>query len=331
LTTGNWVDVHAHFTPPTTEEQRHSAWTAMRELCFLAPQPYHWTVEGALRSMDRTGVAMQLLSAVPQAHDALRASNDYGAELVTEHPGRFGLLAALPTDDRQAALTEIARADSALRPDGWAVSTTYNGVNLSDPALEPVWDELNRRSAVVFVHPDTTKRLELGLPTPLVEVAFDTTRTVVAMLYQGIFHRHPDIRFILAHCGGALPALSGRLGLLGTEAWVPDGDRFTAAHIAEQLGRLYLDTAASGTDANLAAALTMVPVDHILYGGDAGVPCSDDHTIAANIAALRNSANITPTQAELIGRHALDLFPTAAHRLAGPGGGAVPAASRAGG
>ncbi|GAA0906223.1 MULTISPECIES: amidohydrolase family protein [Streptomyces violaceusniger group] len=316
MTTGTWVDVHAHFTPPATEEQRHTAWTAMRELCFLAPQPYHWTVEGALRSMDRTGVAMQLLSAVPQTHDALRTSNDYGAELVTEHPGRFGLLAALPTDDPQAALTEITRAEAALRPDGWAVSTTYNGINLSDRVLEPVWEELNRRSAVVFVHPDTTKRPELGLPTPLVEVAFDTTRTIVAMLYQGMFRRYPDVRFVLAHCGGALPGLSGRLRLLGTEAWVPAGDQFTPEEIAEQLSRLYLDTAASGTDANLAAALTMVPVDHIVYGGDAGVPCSDDRTLSANITALRKSSIITSAQAELIGRRALELFPAIARRSA---------------
>ncbi|WP_307542828.1 amidohydrolase family protein [Streptomyces sp. V3I8] len=317
MTTRAWVDVHAHFTPPTTEEQRHTAWTAMQELCFLAPQPHHWTVEGALRSMDRTGVAMQLLSAVPQTHDALRASNDYGAEVVTEHPDRFGLLAALPTDDPHVALAEIARADKAMQPDGWAMSTTYNGVNLSDRVLEPVWDELNRRSAVVFVHPDTTTRPELGLPTPLVEVAFDTARTVVAMLYQGVFRRCPDIRFVLAHCGGALPGLSGRLALLGTEAWVPAGDQFTAEEIAGQLSRLYLDTAASGTDANLAAALTMVPLDHIVYGGDAGVPCSGDRTLNANITALRGSSVVTPAQAELIGRRALELFPAIAHRLAG--------------
>src|SRR5437588_3282092 len=93
------IDVHAHFTPPTTAEEREARWHAMREAQFLAPAPYHWTVDATLDYMDRAGVAMQLLSNIPKTADALRASNDYGTSLVSDHPSRFGLLAALPTDD----------------------------------------------------------------------------------------------------------------------------------------------------------------------------------------------------------------------------------------
>ncbi|WP_405163906.1 amidohydrolase family protein [Nocardia sp. NBC_01499] len=317
MTATGWIDIHAHFSTPSTDEQRHAAWEAMHKLGFMAPHPHVWTPETALASMDRAGVAMQLLSNVPHTHAALRDANTYGATLVADHPSRFGLLAALPTDDPDAALAELDHADGELSADGWAVSTTYAGVNLSSPSLEPVWAELDRRHATVFVHPDTTTLPQLGLPTPLVEVAFDTARTVVAMMYGGVFHRHPNIRFVLAHCGGALPGLSGRIGLLGTEAWVPGAAGITPDEIRAQLGRLYLDTAASGTDANIAAALTMVPADHIVYGTDSGVPCSTEDTIAANIAALRDSTVLDGAQVDHIGSRAFDLVPSAAHRHGG--------------
>ena len=314
MTVHGWVDVHAHYTPPISEQERHDQWDSARALCFMAPQPHYWSPEATLAYMDRAGIALQLLSNVPQNHDALRDSNDYGAQLVSEHPTRFGLLAALPTDDPDAAVAEIDRAMAHLDPDGWALSTTYNDVNLSNPTLEPVWRRLDQQRATVFIHPDTTTPPQLGLPTPLIEVAFDTTRTVVAMLYAGVFGRYPHIRFILAHCGGALPALSGRLRLLGTQPWVGPRADITGDEIRRQLGRLYLDTAAAGTDANLAAALTMVAADHIVYGADCGVPCSTDETMGANITALQNSALLDRDQIDALGRRALALFPRAANR-----------------
>jgi predicted TIM-barrel fold metal-dependent hydrolase len=72
----------------------------------------------------------------------------------------------LPTDDPEAAVAEIVRATADLNPDGWALSTTYNHVNLSNPALEPVWSQLDHRHATVFIHPDTTGPPQLGLPNP---------------------------------------------------------------------------------------------------------------------------------------------------------------------
>ncbi|HWD04171.1 MAG TPA: amidohydrolase family protein [Amycolatopsis sp.] len=211
VTMSDLIDVHAHFTPPTTPEEREARWRSMREAQFLAPAPYHWTVDGALDYMNRAGVTMQFLSNIPKTPDALRASNDYGASLVSDHPSRFGLLAALPTDDPPAALAEIERASRDLSADGFAVTCNYNGISLGDASLEPVWAELDRRRATVFAHPDAYAPASLGRPSPLLEVAFETARTIVDMLYAGIFRRFPNMRLIVAHCGGALPALSGRL------------------------------------------------------------------------------------------------------------------------
>jgi len=88
----------------------------------------------------------------------------------------------------------------------------------------------------------------------------------------------------------------------------------TAEDIRADLSRLYLDTAATGTDASLAPAVTMVPRDHLVYGADAGVPCSNEASMARNIEALRSSAVLTPEEVDALGRRAFDLFPAAARR-----------------
>jgi predicted TIM-barrel fold metal-dependent hydrolase len=310
----DWVDVHAHFTPPTTPEERQARWQAMREECFTLPAPYHWSLQDTLRAMDRDGIAMQLLSNIPKDHTALLASNDYGARLVREHPSRFGLLAAVPTDDADAALAEIERACTQLDADGFAVTTTYNGVSLGDPSLDPVWTELDRLGATMFIHPDAYAPGSMGRPSPLIEVAFDTARTITDLVYRGHFRRFANLTHIVAHCGGALPSLAGRLELLGGEAWVPNPQGLTPADIAEQLGRLYVDTAATATDHTLAAALLMTGPEHIVYGSDSGVPCSTERTGRANLEALRASAVLDRAQIDAVGQAAFRLFPSALAR-----------------
>lgn len=310
-----WVDVHAHFAPALTEKQRLQQWEGMRAQQFLAPQPYHWSPESALDYMDRVGVAMQLLSnTFAPSLQALRDTNDYGAKIVADHPTRFGLLAALPTDDPDAAVSEIERAQSDLRADGYAVSARYNGVFLGDERLDPVWAELNRRRAVVFVHPNPSAPPQLGLPVILMDVAFETARSTADLLYAGVLRRYPDLTLILAHAGGALPAMSGRLTQLGAEPWVPNAQNITRDEIREHLARLYLDTANAGGDAPLSAALAMVPRDHVIYGSDSGAPCNTDETLATNIRTLRDSRVLAKGEADQFGHRAWDLFPTAGRR-----------------
>ena len=311
-----WIDVHAHFTPPTTPEARHARWQAMRAELFLIPEPHQWSAEATLDYMDRAGIAMQMLSNIPKVLQDLQASNDYAASLVAQYPARFGLLAALPTDDPTAALAEIERASSELHADGFAVTCCYNGIYLSDPRLEPVWAELDRRHAVVFAHPNAWASASMGRPSPVLEVAFETARTVVDMLYAGVFRRHPNLTLVLAHCGGAPPAFSGRLFLLGTEPWVPNPERITQQEMRETLASLYLDTAATGSAHTLAPALAIITSDHLVYGSDCGVPCTTEATMAANIEALLSFTGSTHEQIESIGHNALRLFPRAASRIA---------------
>ncbi|KUN58265.1 hypothetical protein AQJ46_43455 [Streptomyces canus] len=179
-----------------------------------------------------------------------------------------------------------------------------------DERLEPVWAELNRRRAVAFVHPNAIASPQLGLPAPLSDGAFETARSVVDMLYAGVFRRYPDLTVILAHAGGALPAMSGRLEQRGAEPWVPNAQNITRDEIREHLARLYLDTGNAGADASLAPALAMVPRDHLIYGSDSGARCNTDETSATNIRALRDSRVLVDGEADQLGHRGWDLFPT---------------------
>ena len=286
----------------------------MREAKFMVSEPFEWTPESTLAYLDRAGIAMQMLSNLPKQFEALKESNDYAASLVEKYPTRFGLLAALPTDDPEACLKEIERATSHLHADGYAVTCCYNGVYLGDSTLNDVWAELNRRHATTFVHPDAYAPASLGRPSPLIEVAFETTRTVVDMLYAGVFRRYPKINWIIAHCGGALPVLSGRLRLLGAEPWVPNPNGITQEEIRDQLATLYLDTAATAPN-GMAPALHMISADHLVYGADCGVPCSTEQTMEANKKQVLEFEGLTETQRQAIGRNVLSLFPSAAARL----------------
>ena len=167
----------------------------------------------------------------------------------------------------------------------------------------------------MFCHPDAYADGSMGRPIVVIEVAFETARTMVDMLYRGVFRRYPNIRFVVAHCGGALPALSGRLLTLGLEQWVPNPQELTPAELEQHLRRLYLDTAATMPSA-LAAALEMTSPEHIVYGSDCGVPCTTDATMDRNIEALLGYRGLDAAQIQAIGRNALSLFPRAAARLA---------------
>jgi predicted TIM-barrel fold metal-dependent hydrolase len=133
------------------------------------------------------------------------------------------------------------------------------------------------------------------------------------MLYNGVFRRYPDIKFVLGHCGGALPVLSGRLLLLGTEEWVPNPNNLTRQEIEEQLGRLYVDTAATAKT-GLSPAVQMVGVERVIYGADCGVPCSTELTMEENKSDVLDWEAKNGVQKGTILTNGWELFPQAAIR-----------------
>lgn len=180
--------------------------------------------------------------------------------------------------------------------------------------MEPVLQELDARAAVCHVHPDAFKKGSDGRPSPLIDVAFDTARTITDMLYKGVLRRHRNIKWVFAHCGGALPVLAGRLSLLGTEAWVPNPLSLTRAEIEDSLSRLRVDTAATAKT-GMCPAIEMVGVGNVIYGADCGVPCSTEATMAENQRDVEDIEARLFNETGIVGRNGWDLFPAAAKRV----------------
>src|SRR6202790_3419465 len=241
----NRFDVHAHYLPPGTIPH-----AAAGQNFVSSPMPA-WTPEFALDFMDRHDIATQLLSLPTHlSKDEARSINQYGATLVKQRPERFGLLASLPMDDVEAALSEIAFAFDQLGADGVVLVTNYGGNYLGNAKFEPVFAELNKRSATVFLHPTIPTGYECvacGRPGPVIEFTFDTCRTVTDMLYVGILNRHDNVKFIVAHAGGPLPTLAPRIGTIGTLPWVSHPPELTQEAVRTQLARAYFATAVGGT------------------------------------------------------------------------------------
>ena len=146
--------------------------------------------------------------------DTARRCNEYGAELAARFPGRFGRFAAVPLPDPDGSLREIEYALDVLKADGIGLLTSYGNRWLGDPAFETSLRELDRRHAVVFVHPTTPTCCQNLLPevSPIIaEVPQDTTRAITNLLFTGAFTRFRNIKFIFTHAGGTVPMVACRM------------------------------------------------------------------------------------------------------------------------
>ncbi|NJD24798.1 MAG: amidohydrolase [Betaproteobacteria bacterium] len=270
------IDVHHHFIPKfyvSEFEDRIVASGARRPLVAVWTS---WTPERAIEAMDRSGVATSVLSlSFPgvwfgeprEAARLARRVNEYAAEVARSHPGRFGLFSALPLPDADGSLNEIAFAFDVLKADGIGLLTSYGDKWLGDAVFDPVFAELNRRKAVVFVHPVAPaccKGLIPGMPAALAEVPQDTARAIINLVFSGTFTRYPEIRFIFSHAGGTMPMLIGRMHQYGPKdilEKVPRG-------IEYEIRRQYFDIAGSAFRPAVAALRSLVPTSQILFGSD---------------------------------------------------------------
>jgi predicted TIM-barrel fold metal-dependent hydrolase len=262
------IDVHQHLLPPAYRRafeehgQTPGGW----------PIP-DWDPAGALAMMDEAGIATGVLSiSAPGVHfgddtearELARATNDYHAELVKDRPDRFGQFAVLPLPDVEGATAEAVRALDELHADGVVVLSNAHGHYLGDPSYEPLWTELDARSAVVFVHPAEPPMPRLaGLPSPVLDFPFDTTRSALHLVTNGVFDRHPRLRVILSHAGGFLPYAAHRFTF--ASMFNPGT---TEESIFEGLRRFYFDTALSSTPTSLPSLLAFAAPGHIVYGSD---------------------------------------------------------------
>ncbi len=261
------MDVHHHFNPTGHDNEGRP-----------------WTVAAALEGMDGAGIATAIASLGP-IHDPgpdrvarIRGWNEWATTLCRDHPGRFGLFALLPMADPDAAVAEIAHAFDVLGADGIGVSTNEGDVWLPDDRNAPVFEELDRRGAVVFVHPAPTpgsgalSRSYGGdaVTPPWIEFPVHTARVILGLLTKGIARRHSNIRFIFAHGGGVMPILLGRFaGFRGWDSIGPDGlARLFPDGLHAGFARFRFECAQACAPEAVAMLRRLVPDTHILFGSD---------------------------------------------------------------
>lgn len=270
-----WIDLHHHVLPPSLLEAFGDA--AMTEVAGRGLPT--WNPDVSIEAMDRVGIDTAMLSVsatgVHFGDDAAarrlaRDCNEYGASVAAEHAKRFGYFASLPLPDVDGSLDEVTHVFDVLGVDGLVLqSSNHDGSYLGDPRFEQVMAELDRRQALVLVHPAVpviSSTLSLDIPVFGMEFTFDTTRAAFNLAYTGTFERFPNITWILAHAGGTVPYLVGRFSLL----WMVDNDLAERAPqgAVAYMANLYYDTALSANPHALSSLAELVGWDHVVFGSD---------------------------------------------------------------
>jgi len=283
------IDVHHHTVPAFYREWLLSknvdpagrgfpAWTPAEDLALLDAHE----IATAIVSVSTPGV--ELADTPAEARTMARRLNESGAELVREHPGRYGFFALLPLPDLDAAADELAYALDTLGADGVGLHANVAGIYLGDPRFDPLFAELQRRRAVVFVHPSTLPGPPpRGVPAYAADFLLDTVRAALLLARSGTLERCPDVRLILSHGGGFLPYAAARLAALATEE-DPETGFGDVARGTSLLQRFHLDTALTSSPYAMPSLTAWTPGDKLLYGTD--YPFAPAPVVATFTAAL---------------------------------------------
>jgi predicted TIM-barrel fold metal-dependent hydrolase len=303
------IDVHHHFTP-----EPYVAYTRAHPEAGGGGGPAagarggqrggqaagqgqpNWVLSKDMEDMDKNGTATAILSittpgfwfgGIEENRKVMRQCNEAAAKIRMDHSGRFGSFAAVPMLDPEGALKEIEYAMDTLKADGLGLFTNY-GMNkwLGDEIFNPIWEEVNRRGLVVYIHPAEAaccRNLGGGFAQTLVEYGADTTRTIGSLVQNGTTSKYPNIKYIFSHGGGMMPYVierflggtaeeivpgivtkgQGGTGVLhsGYSQRVPKG-------VLYELRRQYYDTAQASNPVAMGALRQVVPVTQIVYGTD---------------------------------------------------------------
>jgi 6-methylsalicylate decarboxylase len=273
------IDTHHHIYPPRYVGPNLDR--LLRDAALLPATAYtSWTPDSALEQMEKAGIATAIVSMTSPgvwfddgndpARKRARICNEFGAAMMRDHPGRFGMFAALPLPDTEGSLAEIGYALDELKLDGIGLLTSYEGKLLGDPAFAPVLEELNRRKATIFVHPTMSccGILFPGISGPTIEFPTDTARTIASLAITGAMARYPKITFIFSHGGGTLPSIYQRLE--GAARRLPDAATLLPQGLDHELKRQYYDLASVGSaPVGMASVLKLWPITQLTYGSDA--------------------------------------------------------------
>jgi predicted TIM-barrel fold metal-dependent hydrolase len=294
------IDVHHHLSSPGFMAEIAGRRTGQAPLM-------RWTISKSIDEMDQGGVATSIVSISEPgvffgnydgARTLARECNDFGAKMIADHPGRFGMFAIVPMPDVDSTLKEIAYALDTLKVDGICMMTDYQGKFLGDAAFTPIMEELNRRKAVVFTHPnrnDCCRNLIPDVPDPVIELGTDTARTIASLLFSGTAAKFPDIQWIFSHAGGTAPGLMQRFNAYfdqrkDLQSRLPQGPAY-------YMQRFCYDTASATTVYPLATLTRIVAPTQILLGTD-----SPFGTAKAAAAGLRETGMFSAAEMQDIER-----------------------------
>ncbi|KAF8450600.1 hypothetical protein L210DRAFT_2399185 [Boletus edulis BED1] len=304
------IDVHHHVFFDAQKKAKKNTLVGW----ITPPEHLPWRPSPAMLAMNTMGIRTAILSPPPVAitnRTEVRAMNIYLSQLRAAYPTRFGFLAGLPTlGDVQGALNEIAFALDHLEADGFALISSYGTGNtakyIADDLFDPIWDELNRRHAVVFLHgaqtPSSTPYPHPFLGLPISEVPNETYKAAAQLVVTGKKRRFQNVKIILAHLGGSTPFLAPRVASLSHYMGCP----LTPDEILHDFKTFYYETALSSHPTTLAALDAFVPIDRVLFGSDypavstatsrwftkhledhyAGEPCKLERILRDNALAL---------------------------------------------
>jgi len=283
------MDIHHHFQPDVyyTFQRKYGKGFDTNQ----------WILAKDLEDMDQAGTDVAFLSLTTpgftfgernEVRQVSRACNEAAAKLVADHSGRFGSFATIPLTDTEGALQEIEYALDTLKADGISLFSSYGDVWLGHATFAPVYEELNRRKALVYVHPvlaNCCANLSVakdGVPNEIAMIEFgtDTTRALAGLIFSGMTTKFPNITWIFAHGGGTMPFLIERFFQGGTSAEIVPGiltkgqseppakSSLTGEDVLRELRKCYYDTAQISNPVSLGALRKVIPVSQILYGTD---------------------------------------------------------------
>ena len=315
------IDTHHHFTPPS--------WVAVLKNAGHKSGREGWSVEGSLETMDRGGVEMACISPGPflyrlgdKFYETMarlsRDANEFGAQMVADHPRRYALFAQLPLPDNDMTLREIEYASDKLKAVGFVVNTNYGENYIGDPMFAPVLQELNRRKAVLFSHPAPFK---IGDHTfDQEELTTHNIRSVLGLAKEeegeipdaergknGIDLKYPNITFLFSHAGGTMPMVIQRI--IRREPAQNLDKPAAPGSMLGRIRRLYCDTSQAYNSAAMGALKKVMTPEHILFGTDQLNKPSEDNPIHT-VQGLEASGVFNATELQAIYRgNALRIFP----------------------
>jgi predicted TIM-barrel fold metal-dependent hydrolase len=311
------IDFHHHVMPDFYWDASNEGGEAAGGIT-----PPRWSLEGDVAYLDEAEIDAAVVSiSTPGVHfgderaarTLARLVNEYLGELIGRRPDRFGALAVLPLPDVDGTLAEVEYALDTLGLDGVGLMSNAGGSYLGDGRFDAVFDELQRRAAVVFVHPTASPdpiAHTLGLPDALLDYPADTSRAIAKLHYSNTFARTPDVKYVFPHAGGTIPFVAGRFGIVDSMDVIPGAEE--RGPVGDTLRRLYWDTASAFSDPVIHMLGSVTGLQNVLFGTDYPYPHDD-----ISIAALRHLESTDELTAEertaLLGGTAARLVP----RLAG--------------